>query len=86
MFEIGDVVVLKSGGPEMTVNAARDQSDGTVAVNWFVGSELYEDVFDIAQLELADDQSEGLYDDELTDEEIDELLEDERKLKDASGR
>ncbi|GAA0004400.1 hypothetical protein BDS110ZK4_24180 [Bradyrhizobium diazoefficiens] len=35
-FKIGDIVVLKSGGPRMTVDVV--SSDGDVYATWFAGS------------------------------------------------
>lgn len=50
-FKIGDVVILRSGGPRMTVWEVR--TDGLVATNWFAGDELRRDNFGAAELELA---------------------------------
>ncbi|MEZ6853157.1 YodC family protein [Halodesulfovibrio aestuarii] len=38
-FVAGDVIQLKSGGPEMTV-IEFDAATGWVSCSWFVGSEL----------------------------------------------
>lgn len=43
-FKIGDVVGLKSGGPDMTVNENCENS-GMVACVWFAGKKLEDDVF-----------------------------------------
>ncbi|RDI13206.1 YodC family protein [Flavobacterium sp. AG291] len=37
-FKIGDVVVLKSGGPKMTV--AKDYNNGNYHTNWFTSGTL----------------------------------------------
>jgi uncharacterized protein YodC (DUF2158 family) len=37
-FKIGDVVQLKSGGPEMTITGI-DSSDGTIGCTWFPSEE-----------------------------------------------
>ena len=41
-FEIGDVVVLKSGGPAMTINNYTNKEYLCV---WFVGADLFETYF-----------------------------------------
>jgi uncharacterized protein YodC (DUF2158 family) len=48
-FQIGDVVVLKSGGPAMTV--ADLTEDGGVICIWFDGKEQRRAVFPAATLE-----------------------------------
>jgi len=42
-FEIGDVVVLRSGGPKMTVHGL--VSDGDVVCQWFESNEVHEENF-----------------------------------------
>ena len=49
-FEVGTLVMLKSGGPTMTVTGIRDQSDDIVSCEWFAGSELKRDDFDAVNL------------------------------------
>lgn len=49
-FEVGTLVILKSGGPAMTVTSLRDQSDNFVHCEWFSGNELNRDSFDAANL------------------------------------
>lgn len=49
-FECGDVVVLRSGGPCMTVMTA-NRGDGLIECRWFGGgSEIRSDAFDPAEL------------------------------------
>ena len=43
-FQVGDIVALRSGGPEMTVKSPADR-DGDVWCMWFVGKRLQENVF-----------------------------------------
>lgn len=47
-FEVGDVVVLKSGGPEMTVQ--EESGEGHVWCQWFGGRKLERGRFPIASL------------------------------------
>jgi len=41
-FKIGDVIILKSGGPGMTVEEVDDEED-TVHCQWFVNGKKLED-------------------------------------------
>ncbi len=49
-FKKGDIVVLKSGGPKMTVNdyawQGNYQSNDTLICHWFDGNELKQSTFD----------------------------------------
>jgi len=55
IFEIGDVVVLKSGGSLMTV-AEQEQVDGrAIKCVWFVGSYLLSNTFRNESLRKATD-------------------------------
>jgi uncharacterized protein YodC (DUF2158 family) len=50
-FKIGDVVILNSGGPSMTVTSVSDKS---VSVRWFKADATYfDDVFDNNTIKLA---------------------------------
>lgn len=49
-FNIGDVVQLKSGGPEMTVNSV---FGGQVFCKWFVGNDLKTEDFSPGALKLV---------------------------------
>jgi uncharacterized protein YodC (DUF2158 family) len=51
-FKIGDVVVLRSGGPRMTVWGA-SEGCGIINTNWFAGDLLQRDAFAEAELEFA---------------------------------
>ncbi len=45
-FKIGDIVQLKSGGPEMTVKSLPSTSNGTQYVcQWFAGKKLEQGSF-----------------------------------------
>ena len=56
-FKIGDLVRLKSGGPEMTVYLARRMYQNDIAefqmcdVCWFVGGDLHRDGFSEPELD-----------------------------------
>ncbi|MEG3156306.1 YodC family protein [Lysobacter zhanggongensis] len=39
-FSVGDIVQLKSGGPEMTVQTAPDNAYGSYKCQWFAGKKL----------------------------------------------
>lgn len=56
-FSAGDVVVLKSGGPKMTVKGAGDNAYGryVVTCNWFIEGVLKQDTFSPEVLKKADD-------------------------------
>lgn len=51
-FKPGDVVMLKSGGPKMTVNAVGDSFGGSLKVwcDWFEGSNKLSDAFEPTSL------------------------------------
>lgn len=58
-FEVGDVVQLKSGGPQMTVTLAENQTiqlDGVekIACDWFVNGKHFSAFFPVAALEKAE--------------------------------
>jgi uncharacterized protein YodC (DUF2158 family) len=54
-FKPGDVVMLKSGGPKMTVESVGDSFGGGVRVwvNWFEGSKKMSDSFEPNSLKQA---------------------------------
>ena len=52
VFKLGDVVVLASGGPRMTVSDFRP--DDLVATQWFAGDVLMSDAFFPRMLEHAE--------------------------------
>lgn len=59
-FEVGEVVTLKSGGPEMTVQKILDLSGGTmVRCQWFGGRKLENDDFPPASLVYAETDSDA---------------------------
>lgn len=50
-FKTGDIVKLKSGGPEMTVQ--REGSTGRYNCQWFAGKKLESGVFDGDSIEIT---------------------------------
>ena len=61
-FKNGDVVSLKSGGPEMTIDIV-EADRGRVSCSWFVGNRLEQKYFLAETLvKIADDQHKILFD------------------------
>ena len=54
-FKEGDVVQLKSGGPQMTI-IVLDTSSGEATCSWLEGRKPTEDIFDVVALELSTKQ------------------------------
>lgn len=52
-FQSGDVVKLKSGGPEMTVSHYSVNTASVVFCKWFYQNEVKSDSFEEAMLEKA---------------------------------
>lgn len=52
-FKIGDVVKLKSGGPDMTVRSAPDNPGQVYQCQWFAGKKLEQGAFREESLEMA---------------------------------
>lgn len=52
-FKTGDIVKLKSGGPEMTVNSWYAVGRGAFRCQWFAGKKLEVGDFQPDQLELV---------------------------------
>lgn len=50
-FKIGDVVNLKSGGPDMTISDFKDYGVGVIC-QWFMSGELRRGVFNPDELSL----------------------------------
>lgn len=53
IFAIGDIVKLKSGGPEMTVQITPDPPSKTYRCQWFAGKKLESGPFPEDSLELV---------------------------------
>ena len=51
-FESGDIVKLKSGGPEMTVKSVA----GMINCQWFAGKKLESGYFDPNSLEYVEEE------------------------------
>ena len=52
-FAIGDIVKLKSGGPEMTVQSLPDAPSRNYRCQWFAGKKLESGSFPQDSLELV---------------------------------
>ena len=52
-FAVGDIVKLKSGGPEMTVQTVPDSSGQYYNCQWFAGKKLESGRFPANSLESA---------------------------------
>ena len=52
-FKIGDVVILKSGGPHMTITHEQDENN-YVECTWFVNGKKVIDEFHVVSLKLPD--------------------------------
>lgn len=63
-FEVGQVVKLKSGGPDMTIESLRKNFDtkaflGEYSCQWFAGKKLEKGIFPEQSLELVEDENEN---------------------------
>jgi len=55
-FEVGDTVVLKSGGPAMTITSIKPIGrPGEVRTTWFAGKKNESGFFPVEALELDED-------------------------------
>ena len=52
LFDIGIIVRLKSGGPEMTIRRFTSEADTHVACQWFAGKKLEDGIFPVESLDL----------------------------------
>lgn len=58
-FEVGQVVKLKSGGPDMTIqDFYTEKFSGKYRCQWFAGKKLENGVFPEQSLELVNDENE----------------------------
>jgi uncharacterized protein YodC (DUF2158 family) len=53
-FVVGDIVKLKSGGPEMTVHSLPEVPNRSYRCQWFAGKKLESGSFPPESLELVD--------------------------------
>ena len=56
MFKVGQIVRLKSGGPEMTVKRQRKTSDEEYECEWFAGKKLEHGTFPHDSLKIVEPQ------------------------------
>jgi uncharacterized protein YodC (DUF2158 family) len=57
-YSVGDIVTLKSGGPEMTVNSIPGGYSKSYICQWFAGKKLEQGGFPENSLELARQKDE----------------------------
>ncbi|KTC81761.1 YodC family protein [Legionella brunensis] len=55
-FKVGDVVILKSGGPKMTVVSV--EAENELRCTWFVNGEIKEDFFILDILKKTEESDE----------------------------
>ncbi|MEB8537023.1 YodC family protein [Acidithiobacillus ferriphilus] len=55
-FAVGDVVKLKSGGPDMTVKSIPERPYGNYYCQWFAGKKLESGGFPEDSIELANSE------------------------------
>lgn len=55
-FAVGDIVKLKSGGPEMTVQTTPSQYTSSYGCQWFAGKKLEKGSFPPNSLEKVDNE------------------------------
>lgn len=60
-FKVGDSVILKSGGPTMTVLDTSVGSTDWVSCRWFDGKKFHTELFPPDALRLADESDNGVY-------------------------
>lgn len=53
-FEVGEIVRLKSGGPEMTVQSVAGTTSSNYACQWFAGKKLERGIFPEDSLEKVE--------------------------------
>ena len=53
-YKIGDIVKLKSGGPEMTVQILPDNRHSNYRCQWFAGKKLESGIFQEDSLEAVE--------------------------------
>ncbi len=55
--EVGDLVVLKSGGPIMTVTSVSKNAANTTYCTWFAGSKPIDGMYPLNALDAAPDKT-----------------------------
>lgn len=58
-FDVGIIVRLKSGGPEMTIRRFTGDAETHVACQWFAGKKLEDGVFPVESLDLIKPAPKG---------------------------
>jgi uncharacterized protein YodC (DUF2158 family) len=57
-YQIGEIVKLKSGGPDMTVRSAVGTSKSSYYCQWFAGKKLEQGQFSVESLEYVKKEDE----------------------------
>ncbi|QEW07137.1 YodC family protein [Nitrincola iocasae] len=52
-FQIGEIVKLKSGGPDMTIKSKNNASGTSYICQWFAGKKLEQGIFATESLEYV---------------------------------
>lgn len=58
-FEVGTIVKLKSGGPDMTIKGNANTNGTHAMCQWFAGKKLEQGSFPIESLELVKPEAKG---------------------------
>ena len=60
-FKVGDTVVMKAGGPKMTILRVEDDPTDWIQCRWFDGKKFNTELFPPDSLRQADDSDNGVY-------------------------
>ena len=60
-FNVGDTVVLKAGGPKMTILQVGLGSTNWISCRWFDGKKFQTETFPPEAIELFDESDSGVY-------------------------
>ena len=58
-FDVGTIVKLKSGGPDMTIKGVTNTAGTSVGCQWFAGKKLENGIFPVDSLELVKPEPKG---------------------------
>ncbi len=57
-YQIGEIVKLKSGGPDMTIRSKANTSGSSYYCQWFAGKKLEQGQFSVESLEYVNKDEE----------------------------